>query len=150
MLITGAGCTTQGTSYRRSVDGTVVRVQYVNPQHFTNFSIHDRDIRYSASVFTQEISKDLESVMNDRFPGDRLTLRFNNIELEGMVVRTNRSALLSFDYFLQDQSGRVVASGSQRLVETPWFHAPQAVRSGPVPLESRMLQNWLRSLSVAG
>lgn len=133
MLITGAGCTTQGTSDRRSVAATVVRVQYVNPQHFTNFSIHDRDIRYSASVFTQEISKDLESVMNDRFPGDRLTLRFSNIELEGMVVRTNRSALLSFDYFLQDQSGRVVASGSQRLVETPWFYTPQAVRSGPVP-----------------
>jgi hypothetical protein len=144
VLITGLGFTAHG-----AIDGrSAITVQYVNPQNFTDFSIHDRDIRYSASVFAQEITKDLEPVMNNRFPGDRLTLRFTNIELAGLVVRTTKPILLCFDYFLQDQSGRAIASGSERLVETPWFHDPQAVRSGPVPFESRMLQRWLRSLSV--
>ncbi len=158
VLITRIGCTTQGTSDGRSLAGTVVTVQYVNPQHFTDFSIHNRDIRYSTSVFTQEITKDLERVMNNRFPGDRLTLRFTNIDLAGQgttgprsvrVVQTHRPARLSFDYLLQDQAGRAVATGSQTLVETPRLgHAAHAVSSGPLPVERRMLQRWLRSLSV--
>jgi Protein of unknown function (DUF3016) len=163
VLIIGIGCTTQGATDGRSRAGTAVTVhavtvQYVNPQHFTDFSIHGRDIRYSASVFTQEITEDLGRVMKSRFPGDRLTLRFTNIDLAGhgstgprsvRVVRTHRPARLSFDYLLQDQAGRAVASGSQTLVDTlPFGHAAYAVSSGRVPLESRMLQRWLRSLSV--
>jgi hypothetical protein len=154
VLITGIGCTTQAASDGRSVAGTVVTVQYVNPQHFTDFSIHNRDIRYSASVFTQELTEDLGRVMKSRFPGDTLTLRFTKIDLAGhgsvRVVRTHRPARLSFDYLLRDHAGRAVASGSQTLVDTlPLGHSAYAVSSGPLPVESRMLQRWLRSLSVA-
>jgi len=158
VLITGVGCTTQDSSNGRSVTGTVVTVQYVDPQHFTDFRIHNRDIRYSASVFTQEITKSLEDVMNNRFPGDRLILRFTNIDLAGRaatgsgsvrVVRTDTPARLSFAYSLQDQTGLAVASGAQTLVETPRLgYAAHAPRSGPLSLERKMLYRWLRSLSV--
>jgi hypothetical protein len=154
-LTIAIGGNAQGASDGRSATGTVITVQYINPQHFLDFSIHDRDIRYSATVFTQEITKELTPVMNKRFPGYRLTLRFTNIDLAGhgttvRVVRTNRPARLSFDYLLQDQPGRLLASGSQTLTDIPRLgHVAHAVSSGPVPLERRMLQRWLRNLSVA-
>ena len=154
------GGNAQGASDGRSVTGTLITVQYVNPQHFTDFSIHNRDIRYSARVFTQQITEELTPIMKKRFPGHTLALRFSNIDLAGhgttgsrsvRVVRTNRQARLSFEYLLQDQSRRSVASGSRTLTDTPRLgSAAHAVSSGPVPLERRMLQTWLRTLSVTG
>jgi hypothetical protein len=158
VLIGNIGCTTQDANEARRVAGTIVTVQYVEPQHFTDFSIHDRDIRYSASFFTQKITKTLEPIMNKRFPGERLSLRFTNIDLAGhgatgsrsvRVVRAHTPARLSFDYSLQDQAGSAVVSGAQTLVENfPLGHAAQAANSGLLSVESKMLYRWLRSLSV--
>jgi hypothetical protein len=158
-LTIAIGGNAQGASDGHSVIGKLITVQYVNPQHFTDFSIHNRDIRYSARVFAQEVTEELTPTMNTRFPGRTLTLRFTNIDLAGQgtagsrslrVVRTNTSARLSFDYLLQDESGRSIASGRQTLSDTPRLgHASHAVSSGPVPLERRMLRTWLRQLSVA-
>jgi hypothetical protein len=141
LLTAGIGGTTQAASDGRSQPQPAITIQYINPQHFTDFSIHNRDIRYSASIFTKEITEDLTPVLRKRFPGNRLTLRFTNIDLAGRgttgprsvrVVQTNRPARLSFDYSLQDQSGRVLASGSQTLVDTPRLgSAAHAVSSGP-------------------
>ena len=172
LLIAGIGGTSQGASAGRSqTQPAIIRaatpavkhsinIQYVNPQHFTDFSIHNRDIRYSARVFTQQITEELTPIMKKRFPGHTLALRFSNIDLAGhgttgsrsvRVVRTNRQARLSFEYLLQDQSRRSVASGSRTLTDTPRLgSAAHAVSSGPVPLERRMLQTWLRTLSVTG
>ena len=143
-IITGLGCSAHGATDVRSV----ITVQYVTPRKFYDSSIHDRDIRYSASVFTEEITEDLASVINRRFPGHRLTLRFTNIDLAGngtteprsvRVVQTNRPARLSFEYLLQDQSGLSVAGGSQTFINTPRLgHAAHAVSSGHLPLERRV------------
>jgi hypothetical protein len=155
VLISGIGCTTQGVGGRGTVAGTVVTVQYVNPENFTDFSVQGRDVRHSTSVFTQEVTRTLEPVMKSRFPGDLLTLRFTNIDLAGRrsagarsvrIVRTRTPTRLSFDYLLRDKSGRSVASGSQRLVDTSAVGNPS--RSGPLTSESRMLQRWLQRLSV--
>src|SRR5712672_3217343 len=102
-------------------------IQDVEPQHFTDFSIHNRGIRSSASFFTEYITKTLERVMSNRFPGERLTLKFTDIDLAGhgamgprsvRVLRTQTPARLSFVYSLQDQAGNAVANGTQTLVET--------------------------------
>ena len=154
MMVINIGCTTQG---ERVAASSVVTIQYVDPGRFTDFSVHGRDVRYSASVFTQEVTRTLEPVMGQRFPGDLLTLRFTDIDLAGRrssagassvrVVRNRTPARLSFDYVLRDQSGRTVASGSQRLVDTA--HASSSRnRSGSLNNESRMLRRWLESLSV--
>jgi hypothetical protein len=156
ITVLNIGCTTQSVGGRGAVAGSVVTVQYVNPENFTDFSIHRRDVRYSTSVFTQEVTQTLEPVMKSRFPGDMLTLRFTNIDRAGRrssvgassvrVVRNRTPARLSFDYVLQDKSGRAVASGSQRLVDTA--HTSSRNPSGPLSNENRMLRRWLQSLSV--
>jgi hypothetical protein len=155
MLISGIGCTTGGGGGQGAVAGAVVTVQYVNPASFTDFSVQGRNLQSSTSVFTQQVTQALTPAMNSRFPGDRLTLRFTNIDLAGRtstgprsvrVVRNRTPARLSFNFVLQDQSGRAVASGSQRLVDTS--RVGSSSRSGSLSSETQMLQGWLRSLSV--
>lgn len=154
MMVINIGCTTQG---ERATTSSVVTIQYVDPGRFTDFSVHNRDVRYSASVFTQEVTRTLEPVMERRFPGYLLTLRFTDIDLAGRrtsaggssvrVVRNRTPARLSFDYVLRDKSGRTAASGSQRLVDTGHTSSSRN-RSGSLNNENRMLRRWLESLSV--
>jgi len=159
MLISSAGLPTQGMAAGSTGVSAPVRIQYVKPQGFTDFSIHQRDIGYSASYFTKEVTRSLEPVMNSRFPGNVLTLQFTNIDLAGsgtrgsrsvQVVRSHTPARVAFNYQLQDQSGRSIASGSQSLVNDVTFGRTNAPRSGPVSAETRMLQTWLKGLRVAG
>jgi hypothetical protein len=156
MMVINIGCTTQGAGGRGAAAGNVVTVQYVNPGNFTDFSIHRRDVQYSTSVFTQQVTQTLEPVMRSRFPGDFLTLRFTNIDLAGgrtagarsvRIVRTRTPARLSFDYLIQDKSSRSIASGSQRLVDTARTSSRSS--SGSLSDENRMLRRWLQSLSVS-
>lgn len=161
MVSGGTGCTTGGgTAASPGGPGGVVTVQYVSPQTFTDFSVQGRSVRASTSVFTQKVTRTLEPVMRSRFSGDRLTLRFTDIDLGGRrsaarpgsvrILRPNTSTRLSFDYALRDKSGRSLANGSQRLVDT--LHRTLARNpspSRPLYFEGRMLQTWLRSLSVS-
>jgi hypothetical protein len=154
MMVINIGCTTQGD---RVAASSLVAIQYVDPGRFTDFSVHGRDVRYSASVFTQEVTRMLEPVMRRRFPDYLLTLRFTDIDLAGRrssagassvrVVRNRTPARLSFDYVLRDKSGRTVASGSQRLVDTAHTSSSRNP-SGSLNNESRMLRRWLESISV--
>jgi Protein of unknown function (DUF3016) len=151
MMVINIGCTTQGE--RVAASSSVVTIQYVDPGRFTDFSVHNRNVRYSASVFTQEVTRTLEPVMGRRFPGYLLTLRFTDIDLAGRrsssvrIVQNRTPARLSFDYALRDKSSRTAASGSQRLVDIT--HASSSRNpSGSLNTESRMLRRWLESLSV--
>jgi hypothetical protein len=154
MLFSGFGCSTEDG---RGTATGVVTIKYVNPERFTDFSVQGRDVRSSATVFTQEVTNTLQPVMESRFSGYLLTLRFTNIDLAGRrsgassvrVVRSRTPARLSFVYVLQDKSGRTVASGSQRLVDNARStQAGNPSRSGPLSNENRMLRRWLQSLSV--
>jgi hypothetical protein len=150
MLLIGVGCTTEGSG---GAAPSVVTVQYTNPASFTDFSVQGRDVGSSTSIFTREVTRTLVPVMGSRFPGHLLTLQFTNIDLAGRrpagssarVVRSHTLIRLSFNYVLRDKSGLTVASGSQRLVDTP---RSSPSRSGPLPNETRMLQRWLMRLSV--
>jgi Protein of unknown function (DUF3016) len=155
LLVGGLGCATQGTGGGGAVASAVVTVQYTNPQSFTDFRVQGRDVQSSTSVFTRDVTQTLEPVMGSQFPGYRLTLRFTNIDLAGQrttaprsvrVVSTRHPARLSFNYVLQDKSGKVAASGSQTLVQTSRTRGPSG--SGTVNAETQMLQRWLRGLSV--
>jgi len=150
MMVINIGCTVQG---ERVAASGLVTIQYIGPERFTDFSIHGRDVRSSASVFTQEVTRTLEPVIGRRFPGYLLTLRFTDIDLAGRrsssvrIVRNRTPARLSFDYVLRDKSGRTVASGSQRLVDTGHTSSSRN-RSGSLNNETRMLRGWLQLLSV--
>lgn len=155
MLFGGAGCTTESGG---GAAPSVVTVRYVNPGSFTDFSVQGRDVGYSTSVFTREVTRTLVPVMASRFPNLTLTLRFTDIDLAGRrssgassvrIVRNRTPARLSFLYVLQDKSGRTTASGSQRLVDNgSRTQTSNPSRSGPLATENRMLQRWLMRLSV--
>jgi Protein of unknown function (DUF3016) len=156
MLFSGFGCSTEVGG---GVATGVVTVQYLNPERFTDFNVQGRDVQSSATVFTREVTNTLQPVMLSRFPGYLLTLRFTNIDLAGRrsslrassarVVRGSTPARLSFDYVVRDKSGRTVASGSERLVDSARpTQAGNPSRSGRLFNETRMLRRWLASLSV--
>jgi hypothetical protein len=144
-----------------SAEAAGVTIQYVHPERFTDFNIHGRDYRWSASYFASQISQDLGLRLRRRFPGSKLTLRFTDIDLAG--ARTSRRgrdvrivrgevepARMSFDYLLQDSTGRTLANGSTRLTDT----SSRSLRSRPTSsqslyFEKQMLERWLRSLRVA-
>ena len=155
LLVGGVGCATQGTGGGGAVAGAVVTVQYINPQNFTDFRVQGRDVQYSTSTFTREVTQTLEPVMRSRFPAYLLTLRFTNIDLAGRsttgprqvrVVSGRHPTRLSFNYVLQDKSGHSAASGSQTLVQTS--PARSTGRPGTLDTETQMLRRWLGGLSV--
>jgi len=145
----------------RGAEAADVTIQYVHPERFTDFNIHGRDYRWSASYFASQISQDLGLRLRRKFPGSKLTLRFTDIDLAG--ARTSRRgrdvrivrgeiepARMSFDFLLQDSAGRTLANGSTRLTDT----SSHSLRSRPTSsqslyFEKRMLERWLRSLRVA-
>ncbi len=157
LIISNFGCTS--TTTRTAAPGTpsapaVVTIDYVDPGRFTDFRINNRDFQHSSTVFTQNVTSALLPVMARRFPAHTLDLRFTNIDLAGRrttgpqsvrVVRTRTPARLAFDYVLRDPSGRIVASGSQRLVDTG-SRASRGPNTGPVGTETNMMRRWLQSL----
>jgi hypothetical protein len=157
ILFCDSGCTTEGG---RGATSSVVTIQFVNPERFTDFSIQRRDVQYTASVFTQRITEALQPVMESRFPGGQLRLRFTDIDLAGRrasmassssVTRTRMPARFSFDFVLRDRSGRTIASGSQRLIVTERSSlSGNPNRSSRLTNESRTLARWLHFLSVTG
>jgi hypothetical protein len=157
MLFWGSGCTTESG---RGTASSVVTIQLVNPERFTDFSLQRRDVQYTASVFTQRITEALQPVMESRFPGGQLRLRFTDIDLGGRrasmassssITRTRMPARFSFDYVLRDRSGRTLASGSQRLIVTARSSlSGNPNRSSRLTNESLTLARWLHFLSVTG
>lgn len=157
MLLFGAvGCTTGGG---QGASPSMVTVQYLNPETFSDFIVPGRDVQNSTSTFTQEVTRTLVPVMESRFPADRLTLRFTDINQAGRrsslgastvrVVRNRTPSRISFDYALRDKSGRTLASGSQRLVDNGHRTLSNNLsRSRPFFNEGRMLQRWLQSLPL--
>lgn len=140
-----------------------ITVQYVSPQKFTDFRIYGRDAQWSASYFSSRISDYLSPMLNRRFPGAKLTLRFTDIDLAGSYansrarnVRVTRGAItparMSFVFLLQDSSGRTLASGSTRITDTSNANSlavRQRSASEALYYEKRMLEKWLRSLKTS-
>ena len=155
MLFWGSGCTTQGGG---GATTSVVTIQFVNPERFTDFSLQRRDLQYTATVFNQRMTESLQPVMESRFPGCQLRLQFTDIDLAGRRTsmasprtRATMPARFSFNFILQERSGRTLASGSQRLIVTERSSlSSNPNRSSRLTNESRTLARWLQFLSVTG
>jgi hypothetical protein len=156
ILFGASSCTT--TEGGRVATSSVVTIQLVNPERFTDFSLQRRDVQYTASVFTQRMTEALQPVMERRFPGGQLRLRFTDIDLAGRrssmgssQPRSRTPARFSFDFTLRDRSGRILASGSQRLNVTERSSlSANPNRSSRLTNESLTLARWLQFLSVTG
>ena len=141
-----------------------VTIQYVSPEKFTDFRIYGRDTQWSASYFAGQISDYLSPVLNRRFPGAKLTLRFTNIDLAGREVNSSRGgrnarvtrgltapARMSFGFLLQDSGGRTLANGSTRITDNSnptSLVARQRSASEALYYEKQMLDKWLKSIKT--
>jgi hypothetical protein len=146
------------TTFGASTQPGVVRIEFLHPEKFTDFRIQDRDYRWSATVFANKVTDALEPEMKRSFPGDKVRLRFTDIDLAGRyetprrggrairVNRENMPARLAFDFSLQDGSGRNLKGGSERLIDNSRRSSYDPNRSDPLYSETRMLKRWLRSL----
>jgi hypothetical protein len=157
-IVGNFGCTTvvdRAASATPSAPA-VVTIDFVQPERFTDFRINGRDFQHSSTVFTRDVTSALRPVMARRFPGHTLNLRYSNIDLASRrtsgprgltVVPGSLAPWLAFDYVLVNPSGRTIAKGSQRLVDS----APPSSqdRSRPVQIEANMMQRWLRTLTVS-
>ena len=135
----------------------VVAIDYIDPTRFTDFRINNRDFQYSSTVFTRDVTAALRPVMARRFPGHTLKLRYTDIDLasrrtwgpQGLrVVSGSTRPWLVFDYVLQNPSGRMLASGSRRLIATAPASSAES-RAHPVQIEADLMQRWLNSLRMA-
>jgi hypothetical protein len=158
MLFWCSGCTTP-SEQSVSAPSSVVTIQFIHPERFTDFSLQRRDIQYTAAVFTQRMTEALQPVMESRFPGGQLILRYCDLTISTSpavafpwllrrleVVCPPR---FSFNFALRDRSGRTLASGSQRLSVTERSSlSSNPNRSSRLTNESRTLARWLQFLSV--
>ena len=152
LLLGAINCSTSGGQGSSPAVGTV---EYLSPGAFSDFSVRGCDVQNSTAAFTQEVTRTLVPVMGRRFPGDRLTLRFTNINQAGRratqgvstdrIVRNRTPSRPAFDYALRDKSGDWLARSSQRLVDNrPRTLSNNLSRSRPFINKGEMLQRWLQ------
>ena len=145
-----------------------VRIEFVLPEHFSDFRIMGLPEIKSAPIFRDRVSAYLAPVVARRFPGATLTLRFTDIDLSGRMepwrirkftnVRFDRNVAsplrLFFAYTLTDSKARVLASGSTSLVEGDYLYRyayyPISEQSTPLFYEKMTLYRWLNYLTPSG
>ena len=147
-----------GANTVSSATAPAVTVQFVNPAKFTDFSIHGRDANYTAGVFSNSVKDELTPVLRQKYPNSSLVLRFTDVDLAGRyttgrnarIIGTAHPARMKFEFRLTDSSGRVLANGDTRLVDSSSLASSKndPRRSQAFYYERRLLNRWLRTLSV--
>jgi Protein of unknown function (DUF3016) len=157
-----------GLSTGHAAEPINVRLDFVHPERFTDFSIQGRNEIASVPIFRAAISEYLSPLVAKHFPGKTLTLRFTDIDLAGRLepwriqrfndVRFERDLQsplrLYFQYTLTDSKGTVLAGGSQSLLEQDYLHRyidyPNSLKVSPLFYEEVTLANWVRPLTPTG
>jgi hypothetical protein len=142
-----------------------VRINFVQPEKFSDFQIQGRLENVSAGIFRDQVSAYLAPVVAKRFPGDQLSLTFTDIDLAGRNdfsrtrklanIRIDRNIAsplrLYFDYTLTDSRGKVLASGSKSLVDADYLYRynyyPEQTKSKTLFYEMATLNRWIDTLN---
>jgi hypothetical protein len=151
-----------------SAEPANIPINFVQPEKFTDFRIQGRQEIVSAGIFREQVSAYLSPIVAKRFPGDTLTLKFTDIDLAGRIdpsktrklpnVRIDRNMAsplrMYFDYTLTDSHGKILASGSQSLVDADYlyrynYYSNQA-KSDTLFYEKATLNRWITTLSLSG
>jgi Protein of unknown function (DUF3016) len=143
-----------------------IRIDFVQPENFSDFRIQDRDERASAPIFADKISYYLAPMVARRFPGATLSLRFTDIYLAGelrpwrgprvhdirFAVNMRYPLRLYFDYNLVDSRGHVLASGSKSIVDADYVQRYVIFNYGTrstLFYEEMELRDWVNRLEAA-
>jgi hypothetical protein len=142
-----------------------VRINFVQPEKFTDFRIEGRQENVSAVIFRDQVSSYLSAAVAKRFPGDTLNLTFTDIDLAGRIdfsktrrlsnVRIDRNVAsplrLYFNYSLTDSRGSVLTSGSKNLVDTDYLYRynyyPDQTKTRTLFYETATLNRWIDTLN---
>ena len=142
-----------------------VRITFVQPERFSDFRIQGRQENASAEIFRDQVSAYLSPILAKRFPGDNLTLKFTDIDLAGRIdlsktrklsnVRIDRNIAsplrLYFDYALADSKGKILATGSESLVDPDYLYRynyyPDSTKSRNLFYEMATLNRWIGTLN---
>jgi hypothetical protein len=138
-----------------------VRINFVQPEKFSDFRIQGRQENVSAGIFRDQVSRYLSPIVAKRFPGDNLTLTFTDIDLAGRIdpsrvrnlsnVRIDRNIAsplrLYFDYTLTDSHGKTLANGTKSLVDADYlyrynYYSAQA-KTATLFYEEATLSRWI-------
>jgi hypothetical protein len=173
LLVLGAAL-----SSAMAVERGNVRIDFVQPQRFTDFRIQGWDEIGSAPIFANMISNYLAPIVARRFPGATLSLRFTDIRLAGRLepwrvsgsgfrnslplfygqrfaVNMRYPMRLAFDYSLVDSRGHVLSQGSKSLTEVDYIQRYVIWNYGTrstLFYEKMVLRDWvdrLQATSVA-
>ena len=157
-----------GLSTADAAEPSNVRIDFVHPERFSDFSIQGRQEIQSASIFRDQVSEYLSSNVARRFPGATLTLRFTDIDLAGRLepwrirkftnVRFDRNVAspmrLFFDYALTDSKGKFLPAGQKSLVVTDYLYRyayyPNIEQTQTLFYEKVTLKRWLDYLAPSG
>jgi Protein of unknown function (DUF3016) len=144
-----------------------VRIEFVHPERFSDFSIQGRQGIPSASIFRDRVSAYLSPNVARRFSGATLTLTFTDIDLAGRLepwrlrkftnVRFDHNVAsplrLFFDYTLTNSKGGVLASGSESLVDGDYLYRyayyPNIEKTQTLFYEKVTLKRWLDYLTLS-
>jgi hypothetical protein len=143
-----------------------IRIDFMQPQRFTDFRIQNRSEMESTRIFSTDIIRNLSPVVARRFPGATLSLRFTDIDLAGryepwrgpqfdnvrFINDYTGPLKLSFDYQLIGPKRELVASGSKTLVDNDFqrrFATYAATGSATSSLfyEKAELRAWFEALA---
>jgi hypothetical protein len=142
-----------------------VRIDFVQPERFTDFRIQGRQERASAPIFADMISSYLSPIVARRFPGATLSLRFTDIKLAGRqepwrgpqvhdirFARNMRYPMrLEFDYSLVDSRGGVLSQGSKSIAEVDYIQRYVIFNYGTrstLFYEEMVLRDWVNRLEA--
>jgi hypothetical protein len=149
-----------------SEPGNII-IEFVQPERFTDFRIQGRQETESAQIFRDQVSSYLSPAVAKRFPGATLSLKFTDIDLAGRLepwrIRKFDDVRFDFDgsplrlyfvYTLADSKGKVLASGSESLVESYYLNRhigyPNSEEVSTLFYEKVALSRWLSSLTPSG
>jgi hypothetical protein len=144
-----------------------VRINFVQPEKFSDFQIQGRQENVSAGIFRDQVSRYLSPIIAKRFPGDNLTLTFTEIDLAGRIdlsrtrklsnIRIDRNIAsplrLYFDYTLTDSNGKILANGTKSLVDTDYlyrytYYSEQA-KTATLFYEKATLSRWIDTSNLS-
>ena len=124
-----------------------VLIRFDNPKAFSEFRIDDLDEYQTAKAFAAEMSKAVVPILAKKAPGGTLSVTFTDVDLG----RNWRPVRMSFNYRLQDNSGRILAEGATGITDTsnPLLYTERSLPYRQFYTGRVAMERWVRSLNPA-
>jgi hypothetical protein len=149
------GCSSPDSS---SAGGGTARVEFVNPEKYTDLQANDRTLADSRTVLLPKIESYITDQAVRLLPSGRhLDVRILNIDeagsirlISGRQIRVapdSEPARIELEYTLTDSTGKTLKSGRENLNSFGRPPNPSEQRSEELHLEKDLLRRWIRRMA---